>query len=575
MNGLKYKRTVCCVFFICCSLLLCADEFWIIPLDSLIYRRAEELFICTGRVPIFEETPVIAEELKNGLAQLRDGTQDADIIQQIDELDADIVLPFPVISPIVELGLSAGLNSESGRAHMISTYDYHGVETGPDKSILDFTYMYEINELPSVIKAGFLVQAGGFSLLGLPEIRETTSALLEDENITSIPGDLTSINFYSLPFRGISTFYSAPIELRLGRDKLNVGPSTWCGLTLNRYVPYYDYMKARFFVPGFSFSSYIINLNPIITSNESDYLNSLTNDEYRKLEPNGTKNGDPYMDRFKNLVLSKITVVPWSWLCFSVTQCNLVGGRPLEITDFNPLLVFHNNFDEGTYSVPLSVTATVVPYKGIKIYGEWYFYDAPAGDEVDQDQNAFAMGYQIGFTLLSNPFFRIGPGRFRLDAEVSYVDPWTYGKAYDLRKFTSRFVYVESFVGRFWVDYPLGFYLGPDVIDIHCRISYGIPGEWEAELHWNTTAKGEIDLYGWGEDNDYYHIGEAGYPLGWSPTGTAEWTHALTVSGYWTVISGVTVSAWYRIQHIKNKNNSADAGDFYHWAGMSVVWKIY
>jgi hypothetical protein len=574
------KKLFCTLLFAGYALLSFSEEAWIIPLDSLIYRKAEELFICAGRVPLFEETPVIAEELKYGLVQLRDGTQDAAIIQQINELDADIVLPFPVISPIVELGFSAGLNSEIGREHKITTsvYDHSTVPptyVEPDKSILDFNYMYEINELPSVIKAGFLVQAGGFSLLGLPEIRETTSALLEDENITSIPGDLTSINFYSLPFRGISTFYSAPIELRLGRDKLNVGPSTWGGLTLNKYVPYYDYVKARFFVPGFSFSSYIINLNPIMTSNESDYLNSLTSGEYRKLEPNGTKNGDPYMDRFKNLVLSKITVVPWSWLCFSVTQCNLVGGRPLEITDFNPLLIFHNNFDEGTYSVPLSVTATVVPYKGIKIYGEWYFYDAPAGDEVDQDQNAFAMGYQIGFTLLSTPFFRIWPGRFRLDAEISYVDPWTYGKAYDLRKFTSRFVYVESFVGRFWVDYPLGFYLGPDVIDIHCRVSYGIPGEWEAELHWNTTARGEIDLYGWGEDNDYYHIGEAGYPLGWSPTGTAEWTHALTVSGYWTVISGVTVSAWYRIQHIKNKNNSADAGDFYHWAGMNVVWKIY
>jgi hypothetical protein len=576
------KRLFCALLFAGYTLTLFSQQAWIIPLDSLIYRRAEELFICEGQVPLLEETPVIAQELKNELARLRNETQDIEIIQKLNELDADIVLPFPVISPIVELGFSAGLNSETGRRHMIPTAVYNHEDLpptydGPDRSILDFTSMYEINELPSVIKAGFIVQAGGFSLLGLPEIRETTTALLEDENITSIPGDLTSINFYSLPFRGISTYYSAPIELRLGRDKLNLGPSTWCGLTLNKNVPYYDYIKARFFVPGFSISSYVINLNPIMTSNESEYLNllELEKDEYKKLEPNGPKNGDPYMDRFKSLVLSKITVVPWSWLCFSVTQCNLVGGRPLEISDLNPLLVFHNNFDEGTYSVPLSVTATVVPYKGIKIYGEWYFYDAPAGDETDPNKNAFAMGYQIGFTLLSNPFFQFGPGRLRLDAEISYVDPWTYGKAYDLRKFTSRFVYVESFVGRNWVDYPLGFYLGPDVIDIHCRISYGIPGEWEAELHWNTTAKGEIDLYGWGADNDYYHIGEAGYPLGWSPTGTAEWTNALTVSGYWTVLSGVTVSAWYRLQHIKNKNNSADAGIFYHWAGMSVVWTLF
>jgi len=567
------KKIVCVLLFTCCALLLYSEESWIIPLESLIYRRAEELFICAGQVPLLEETPVIAEELKNQLLQLGENDQDAEIVEQINELNAEIILPYPVISPIVELGFSAGLNSEKGRYHFIPTYDF--VDLEPDKDILDFSYMYEINELPSVIKAGFIAQAGGFSLLALPEIRETTSALLENDNITSIPGDLTSINFYSLPLRGIATYYNAPIELRLGRDKLHLGPSKWCGLTLNKYVPYYDYIKARFFVPGFSFSSYIINLNPIITSNESDYLNSLDFDEYRKLEPNGTKNGDPYMDRFKNLVLSKITIVPWHWLGISATQCNLVGGRPLEISDFNPLLIFHNNFDEGTYSVPLSVTATVVPYKGIKIYGEWYFYDAPAGDEVDSDENAFAMGYQLGFTILSNPFFQLGPGRFRLDAEITYVDPWTYGKAYDLRKFTSRFVYVESFVGRFWVDYPLGFYLGPDVIDIHCSVSYGIPGEWEAELHWNTTAKGGVDLYGWGKDNDYYNIGEAGYPLSWAPTGTVEWTHALTLSGYWTIMQGVTVTAWYRLQHIKNRFNNADGGSFYNWAGMSISWKIF
>ncbi|MBN1797270.1 MAG: hypothetical protein JW822_01745 [Spirochaetales bacterium] len=569
-------KKLCCVLFIaCCALALFCDESWIIPLDSLIYRRAEELFLCEGKVPLFEETPVIAEELKNQLAQLSENARDTEIVEQINELNAEVNLLFPLLSPLVELGFSAGLDSESGRQHMIPTYDYHGVSTGPDKDILDFTYMYEINELPSVIKAGFIAQAGGFSLLFLPEIRETTTALLEDENITNIPGDLTSINFYSLPFRGISTYYNAPIELRLGRDKLHVGPSTWGGLTLNKHVPYYDYIKARFFIPGFSLSSYVINLNPIMTRNESDYLNTLDSAEYKKLEPNGTKNGDPYMDRFKNLVLSKATFIPWDWLLFSITQCNLVGGRPLEISDFNPLLVFHNNFDEGTYSVPLSVTATVVPYKGIKIYGEWYFYDAPAGDETDPDENAFAMGYQLGFTLLSNPFFQLGPGRFRLDAEITYVDPWTYGKAYDLRKFTSRFVYVESFIGRRWVDYPLGFYLGPDVIDIHCSVSYGIPGEWEAELHWNTTAKGQVDLYGWGEDNDYYHIGETGYPLSWAPTGTVEWTHAITLSGYWVITKGVTVKAWYRLQHIKNRYNTADAGEFYHWAGASAVWKLF
>ncbi len=578
-NSMKKKIIFYTIIFFCVLLTSFFGESWLIPLDSLMYKQAEELFICAGMVPPLEELPLVADELKAGLNNLAKISADPVIVERANELNADIALPFPVFSPLLELGFSAQSESEKLR-HLIVTSVYDHTNTPPtyvgsDRDILDFTAMYEINELPSVIKAGFIAQAAGFSLLFAPEIRETTTGLLDKNNLINIPLDLTEINYYSLPFRGIAAYYSPPFEIRLGRDKLKLGPSRWCGLTLNSYMPYYDYIKARFFVPGFSFSAYMINLNPIITSNESDYLNSLTTAEYKKLEPNGPKNGDPYVDRFKNLVLSRATFTPWQWLSFTFTQCNLIGGRPPEISDFNPLLVFHNNFDEGTYSVPVSLSLTCVPYKGIRLYGEFYFYDAPAGDETVATENPLAVAYQVGFTVLSNPFFSLGPGRFRLDAEFSYADPWTYGKAYDLRKFTSRFVYVESFVGRYWVDYPLGFYLGPDVVDLHFSLAYGIPGTWEAELHWNTTAKGQVDMYGWGADNDYYHIGETGYALGFAPSGTVTWTNSLTVSGYYVVSPGVTISAWYRLTHMKNRYNIADQGRFYNYAGVSAVWKIY
>jgi hypothetical protein len=577
---MKSKTYLSLIIFIYVTLPAVFSESWIIPLGDPVYEQAEELFISDGKVPPLEELPLVADELKNALSGLAASSSDPDITRNARNLDDSIVLPLPVFNPILEVGFSMEHDSETGRQHMIPTYDLYDNpadpgNTGPDKSILDFNSMYEINELPSVIKAGFSVQAGGFSLLFAPEIRETTTGLLEDDNLINIPLDLTQINYYSLPFRAISAYYSPPFEVRLGRDKLKLGPSRWCGMTLNSYMPYYDYLKARLFVPGFSFSCYIINLNPIITSNESEYLNNLTTDEYKKLENNGPKNGDPYMDRFKNLILSRVAFTPWEWLSFTFTQCNLIGGRPPEISDFNPLLVFHNNFDEGTYSVPVSLSVTYVPYKGIRLYGEFYFYDAPAGDETVPTENPLAIAYQVGLTVLSNPFFSLGPGRFRLDAEFSYADPWTYGKAYDLRKFTSRIVYVESFVGRYWVDYPLGFYLGPDVIDIHFCLGYGIPGQWEAELHWNTTAKGQVDMYGWGADNDYYHIGEPGFALGFAPSGTAAWTNSLTLSGYLDLGSGVTVSAWYRLSHIKNRYNIADHGGFFHYAGVSVLWKIY
>ena len=88
---------------------------------------------------------------------------------------------------------------------------------------------------------------------------------------------------------------------------------------------------------------------------------------------------------------------------------------------------------------------------------------------------------------LSDPFFKLMGGRFRLDGEISYIDPWVYGKYYSLRQFTSHIIYVEHYGDRLWVDYLLGFYLGPDAVDIHLSLVYGIAGEREVELHWNRS----------------------------------------------------------------------------------------
>ena len=175
----------------------------------------------------------------------------------------------------------------------------------------------------------------------------------------------------------------------------------------------------------------------------------------------------------------------------------------------------------------------------------------------------------------STPFFTLGPGRFRLDGEASYTDPWVYGKYYDLRKFTSRIIYIESDVGRFWVDYPLGFYLGPDAVDFNLCLSYGIPGKWEALLYWNMNGMGSIDLYGWGEDNDYTHAGEDGYPLTHAPTGIVQWTNNITLSGYWTIIKNLTISTWYRLRIVKNRYNIEGDDFIFHYVGTNVVWKVY
>lgn len=551
----------------------CSEESWILPLGSTYYTQAEELFLNHGMVPWFEEKPLITDELIRQLSFFMSKTRTTLPAEKAKAIINNLTLPFPFVSPILETALHAAYNSETDREHYISTYDLDGDNTGPDKQILDFRSLYDINEIPSILTIGFIARYDGWSLLFQPELRASNSQLLRDYHPTNFPSKLLYID-NNFPRRGIITYYKPPVEARIGRGKLHCGPGKWSTLTLTRYMPYFDYAKFRFFHEWFSVSAYLIGLNPTISKNESDYLDDMYENDTNP-ESNAQYNGKSYIERTKHLAVASLTLTPLSWLLLRISQLNLVGGRDPEIFDFNPLMVFHNIYQEGTYSVPLSLSATVVPYKGIKLYIDYLLYDMSLGDEEGKTSNPGAFAYQGGVTLLSTPFFHIGPGRFRLDCEVSYIDPWVYGKFYNLRKFTSRIVYVESSVGRFWVDYPLGFYLGPDAFDIHLCLSYGIPGTWDALFHWNMNGKGEIDLYGWGEGNDYTHAGEEGYPISGAPTGIVQWTNNFTISGNWTVIKDLTLSAWYRIRVVENQYNTEGDDSVFHFAGMKAVWKIY
>lgn len=550
-----------------------SEESWILPLGSSYYNQAEELFLNEGMVPPLEEKPLVADELIRLLNELKSKTRASLLSEKVNAIIENLTLPFPLFSPVLESGLYAGYNSETDREHYIQTYDLDGEETGPDKKILDFRSLYDINEIPSMLKIGFITQYGGWSFLFQPELRASNSQLLHDYHATNLPSDLLYLDL-NFPRRGIITYYKPPVEARLGRDKLHIGPGKWSTLTLTRYMPYFDYAKFRFFHQWVSLSCCLISLDPTISKNECDYLDDMYENDTNP-ESNAQYQGKSYIDRLKHLVMASLSLDPLSWLHLRISQLNLVGGRPLEIYDFNPLNIFHNNYQEGTYSVPISLSATVVPYKGIKLYVDYFLYDMALGDEEGKSSNPGASAYQGGFTLLSTPFFKTGPGRLRLDCEVSYVDPWAYGKFYNLRKFTSRIITIEPSVGRFWVDYPLGFYLGPDVIDVHLCLSYGIPGSWEGILHWNMNGTGEIDLYGWGEDNDYTHAGEEGDPESGAPTGMVQWTNNITLSGNWTVIKDLTLSAWYRIRIVENQYNVEGEDFIFHYLGINALWKIY
>ena len=561
-----------------------ATESWLLGLDDPAYRRAEELFLANRMLPPFEDTPVAAEELRRALEALLDRS-DPSGIPQARTLLEELRQPVLPLTPIVKSGLRLYTGSDQ---ELIKLYN-----PNTDHDIYDYLPFYALHDMPALLTLGFIASAGGVSLHFQPELRERVSSFLYEDNYSSIPNGLLSGEVGNIdanqPYRGSISYFKAPIEMRIGREKLQLGPGRISSLGVSRTMPYFDQMKFRFFAGRFSYSWYLIRLNPILSDAERLELEDIN----AGITPNPEVNADnqvTYTESAKHLAVHKFLFTPWSWLSVGIAELNMIGGRSPQLADISPLTLFHSNFDEGTTNQTMSITAQAAPLAGVLLYTEFFLYEKVMATERQDGYKPTARAVQAGLTALSTPYLDLGPGRLRRDAELAYVDPWCYARWYDLKKYTSRFVYVEPGHGRIWVDYPLGFYLGPDAVQYWARLAYGVPGRWETALAWKTWGKGGVDLYGWGDESDYPNPVTGTEDLGLTITDAPSpgpdgrpvfWSHELTVSLDFVPrlqkrrAGNLSVSAWGSLKWMKNWYHTPGDDRFAWQLGTECVWSLY
>ncbi len=461
------------------------------------YGILEEAALSSGLSRPFLEGPASIAALWNA----------ADMILQADpgladSLMNDLSLLFPAPRGMVDYALS--LDATGG-------YDQE-----PAATLLGTTRPYFINpqdmdralDKPPLLDTRFLFRNGPLAIDLNPELRPASHIFWENTGYWTngaalyLPGEIDA----NIPYRGIGSITLQDFEFRLGRDKLQLGPGRRSSLGIGYSLPWVDYASAKAHFGTVDISWYLIRLDPRISDDEETYILSVQSLDPAtpQLEDNASYNGLQGTEKAKHLVASRLTWRPFGWLAMALTQHHLVGGRMLQLSDANPFILFHNLFQEGIYSVPATAEFSIVPTRGIEVYGQYMLYDATVADEVGGDTgNAGASAWQFGTTFLSNPWIDLGPGRLRLDMELNKADPWMYGKYIAWRQFTSRYVFVESSSGRYWADYPIGFYLGPDAWELWGCLSYGKPGSWDIKLEAAHSVRGSIDVNGFGPDNDY------------------------------------------------------------------------
>ena len=467
----------------------------IVRYGDLAYALVEEAALSAGLARPFLEGPTSTGSMWQAAARAvsADSALNSGLMG---ELAALLETPRGRIDYSLAVAPSIGFNQARPAVPLTSEKPYfiHHLE------------MTEALERLPFLDTRFLFRNGHLALDLNPELRPASHVYWEDAGFWSNgavlfrPGRIDP----NVPYRGLASILLQDFEFRIGRDKLQLGPGRRSSQGLGYNLPWADYASARASFGPVDISWYLVRLDPRISSEEEEYLLSLQDLSEPGLEDKPSYAGLQPVEKAKHLVAGRISWRPDHWLGLALTQYHLVGGRNLQLSDANPLIIFHSHFQEGIYSVPVTLEFSVVPAKGLEFYGQYMLYDATIADEVGGDAgNAGASGWQLGLTALSTPWFDPGPGRLRLDLELNRADPWMYGKYTSWRQFTSRFIFTESFSGRYWVDFPIGFHLGPDAWELWSRLSYGKPGHWDLALETVYSVQGSIDLLGFGTANDY------------------------------------------------------------------------
>ena len=283
----------------------------------------------------------------------------------------------------------------------------------------------------------------------------------------------------------------------------------------------------------------------------------------------------------KHLAINKLSLTFQPWFRLSFADLNLIGGRVPQIVDILPGNIFHNNYVEGWTNSSLSITTSLMPFKGIFLYGEFFLDDidtSGSGNEIP-NYKPTAFAYQFGVTGISSPFISLFSTRLRLDFEYAYVNPWCYHRWYNLWKYTSRFVLVDPGAGtRYWVDFPLGFYLGPDVIDLHFAVSYGNPDKWEIQFLYGRNGIGSTnDLTGWGDANLYFNIDDDANAFQ-SPSnryGPVQWTQNIECKVSYYVTQYFYGLLWYRHREVTNRYHIQGNDKVFHELEASILIKLF
>lgn len=253
--------------------------------------------------------------------------------------------------------------------------------------------------------------------------------------------------------------YKAYIEyevFKLGRDKINWGPGKCGNLIISDASKYFDFLGFDNKFGKFRFRYVLIGLDPYLSEAEEK-------NQKEKIDLNsGNKS---YSERIKLVAAHRLDWEFLDNLTLSFTESSVIGGQYPDIKMINPLFFYHSTFTEGYSNV---IEGIDLEYKdrNNRIYVSTAVDEWITAFDKSNEYKAPSMAFLAGFET--------GIDKIKVNMEYGRTSRWMYNRWQEYLKFTNRRQIVTTYgkSGRYAVDYPIGYYLGPDAEAITFGLQY-------------------------------------------------------------------------------------------------------
>lgn len=363
---------------------------------------------------------------------------------------------------------------------------------------------------------------------------------------------------------------------RLGRFPVQWSPSPDFGLALSHSVPYHNAAEFALKMGAVRYRFLASSLNPWLegtpAGDSSGVVYPVGSEEYRQRNYLSGRHASlfhnrVYDSRIKTLFAHRLEgdIGP---LSVGLSELQVIGGKPPDLRDAGPFVLFHNDFKEGFANGAVGLDAALRLPLGFALAAEYYIDDMAYGDTETEGATVSLQGWMLG----ARHAFRAHGWLIGQAAHAVRTDPFLYGYLQPLNTMASRHILASNrqapgdsvYVDKYVIDYPIGYTRGGDALDFWYRLDAWRGDRIHLAVQAAVLAKGETDLYTPFEE--YY---EASHD---SPSGRPQRETRFGITGRYRLARGVWVGAGAAWQGIRDADHVRGRDLDRARASLSVAW---